>query len=634
MTKEGPKPELHVVLSCEEGKKVIELVKSDLEDGVRRLRSDPRLRRRLLAKALEYLDQVEISVQGADKEMEEGRRIIEEVRQKIRERVKRFLDELRLGEGGKVCLAGCQFSEYTLSYKHEPYARVVAPLIHYIAEDAPREEVMKFLAELILYDGNVSPERVLLTMGNFHFEEQSNALPLDVYDKLALFITFAAKYDVGMKNIYIKLSAEKANAVKKFIEVMIYFDKWYAAEMFAQAWASLDADWKFGREHELYDDHLFNKLQKARGYIEDYANNVKIEHVVRRDKATVYFKNENGSEIAHINIGWDGHSLLAKFKGARERAERLAAILNALGADVEVREDVSMWSVRLYTDAITAIRRPEWLEAVRALVKELYKNRKITKEQRDRLLGKIAAGPNVVEIACVGMSITLDEKEVKTSKYRSLKIIYQPSSPEAFDAAVKALKEAGFEDGIHFTAKRPEGEERGYIHLRTQAGLWKLVELSRKDVMWAKRALDKLEEIARARGFYDLLEEYLKPAKMAGMVDPQGMIAVDDERGIKAVIKDVKLQWEEERPRVIVEYDSNTSNKSFHFIWDVREGVTAAIWLDYEKAAVLATLTGDGSLKGKKGVVTLSAKHLFALAQYRGTGWDLLWWYVKVTSKK
>ena len=58
-------------------------------------------------------------------------------------------------------------------------------------------------------------------------------------------------------------------------------------------------------------------------------------------------------------------------------------------------------------------------------------------------------------------------------------------------------------------------------------------------------------------------------------------------------------------------------------------GVMAGVRLDYEKAAVLAILTSDESIKGKK-QVTLYARHLLALAKYKGVGWELLRWYAKV----
>ncbi|NYR15346.1 PaRep2b protein [Pyrobaculum arsenaticum] len=45
-----------------------------------------------------------------------------------------------------------------------------------------------------------------------------------------------------------------------------------------------------------------------------------------------------GDEIARIVIKWDGEGLRAVFNGDKEKAERLASILNALGADVKLRE--------------------------------------------------------------------------------------------------------------------------------------------------------------------------------------------------------------------------------------------------------------------------------------------------------
>ena len=536
-----------------------------------------------------------------------------------------------------VCLAGCQFGEPTLTHKHEAYARFAAPMIHYIAEDAPREEVAKFLAELVLYDGSVS-NYVHLAVGNFEIRDQSKALPLDLYDKLALFIIFAAKYGVGVKEVYIKHASDNADAVKNAGLATIYFDRGYAAGAFAEAWASLHADWRFGREQGLYTDHIFKKLEKLRRYVEEWAKSVEIEHVLYNlpgvdPRVEVRFKDEAGREIAHINVGWTGESLLAYFGGAREKAERLAAILNALGAEVEAREYGGDWYVKLYTDSIAAIRRPEWLNAVRALVEELYKNGRITKEQRDRLIREIEAGPNAVEVAGVEMNVRLEEEKSKSGRSKTLKIIYLSLSPEAFKAAVNALKAAGFEEGVHFTAKAPEGGEKGYIRLRVPAGLWKLEELRQQGVGWAKKALDRLEDIARARGFYDVLEEYLRPAKEAETVDPRNMVAEDKERGIKAVIKDVKLEWDEGRPRIVVEYEARGKKGSFDFVWGATAGVRASVWLNYEKSAVLAALTGHEKLKGKKGNWVLTSKHFFAFTKYKGVGWALLWWYATVTSR-
>ncbi|WP_374189593.1 PaRep2b protein [Pyrobaculum aerophilum] len=149
---------------------------------------------------------------------------------------------------------------------------------------------------------------------------------------------------------------------------------------------------------------------------------------------------------------------------------------------------------------------------------------------------------------------------------------------------------------------------------------------------WADKALRRLEEITKARGFSNLLEEYLRPAMEAETVDPRGLVVDDAEKGVKVVIKDVRVIREGGRPRVVVEYEVNGVTKSFYFTWGVRKGgiVNAGVRLDEEKAAVLAALTGYQTIRGKRGTVTLYAKHLFALAKYKGVGWGLLRWYAEV----
>ena len=103
------------------------------------------------------------------------------------------------------------------------------------------------MAELVLYDGHVSLGEVYFAMGNFRVGDESKALPLDLYDKLALFIIFAAKHGVGVKRIYSIQTSDNADAAKKAGLATIFFDREYAAGAFAEAWASLHAEWRFGR---------------------------------------------------------------------------------------------------------------------------------------------------------------------------------------------------------------------------------------------------------------------------------------------------------------------------------------------------------------------------------------------------
>ncbi|MEM0484932.1 MAG: PaRep2b protein, partial [Pyrobaculum sp.] len=526
------------------------------------------------------------------------------------------------GEKGAVCLVDCQFGESVLTYKHEPYARVIVPLVHYIASNAPEEEVMRFLAYAVLFDGHVRTGEISLTLGNFRVDNYEKRLPLDVYDKIALYIILAAKYGVGIKGVYVRGG-----------EIRLYFDAEYAAGMFSLVWSELSRLYRFGVENGLYADHILNKLEGIRKYVEEYVNKLKIEYELYSPQGVdpwveVRFKDDRGSEVAHINIRWYHNKLHAFFNGAREKAERLASILNALGANAEAKEHGGSWYVQLTTDSITAIRRVEWLEAVRALVEELYRRGLINEEKRDRLLAEINAGPNTIEIAGVELNV----RQATVGKSKWLEITYHPRSANAFNTAVKTLRSAGFEEGVHFTAKKPEGGIQGHVYIKLPAGLWRLVELSRQGVDWADKALRRLEEMARARGFSDLLEEYLRPAREAETVDLRGLVVEDAEKGVKVVIKDVRVMREGGRPRVVVEYEVNGVTKSFYFTWGVRKGgiVNAGVRLDEEKAAVLAALTGDKTIRGKRGAMRLYAKHLFALARLKGVGWELLRWYAEV----
>ena len=459
-----------------------------------------------------------------------------------------------------------------------------------------------------------------LTLDNFRVDNDTKRLLLDMYDKIALYIILAAKYGVGVNGVYVRGG-----------EATLYFDVKYAAGMFTTAWTELSRLWRFGIENGLYADHILNKLEGIRKHVEEYANRLRIEYTLYSPQGVdpwveVRFKDERENEIAHINIRWDGESLRAVFNGAKEKAERLASILNALGASVNAMELGGKWRVDLCTDSITAIRRKEWLEAVKALVEELHKGGIINEERRDWLLADINAGPNVVEIAGVELSVW----EKTGDKSKVLIIRYQPTSPTAFDAAVKALRDAGFVEGVHFTAKKPEGGVQGYVYIKLPAGLWRLVELRRQGVDWADKALRRLEEMARARGLSELVEEYLKPAIEAETVDPRGLV-VEVERGLKAVVRDVRVVRDGDRPRVVVEYEVGGDVTSFSFIWGVRKGggIVAGLDLNDEKALMMTALLGDKAIMGKKGHITLSAKHLFALARFKGVGWELLRWYTE-----
>ncbi|WP_258870175.1 PaRep2b protein [Pyrobaculum aerophilum] len=102
------------------------------------------------------------------------------------------------------------------------------------------------------------------------------------------------------------------------------------------------------------------------------------------------------------------------------------------------------------------------------------------------------------------------------------------------------------------------------------------------------------------------------------------IVVEDAERGIGAVIRDMRVEREGDRPRITVEYEVNGRVESFSFIWGVKTDgkIRASVWISDEKALVLAALTGDETIKGKRDAVSFHAKHLFALAKYKGVRWS------------
>ena len=328
-------------------------------------------------------------------------------------------------------------------------------------------DVLRFFANVTLFDGSVEPGQVHLTVGGFGVKNKEKQLPLDIYDKVALYLILAAKFGVEISGVYIEEN-----------KINIYFDRGYAARAFAAEWHFFS---QMPREAlDIGADHLLKKHESMREHVEGHAEKLRIEHELReeggRPKLVVRFRNEAGDVLAHINVWWDRTKLHAVFNGAKEKAERLATILSALGAEVEVKQYGDKWRVELYTDSITAIRRAEWFKAVKAFVEELHRRGVIDDEKKKELLRKLAFGHNIVKIAGVEMSVMAG----RAGRSEQLVIRYRPGSTEVFEAAVKALKEAGFEEGVHFTAKKPEGGEKGYIRLKIPAGLWKLEELARQ----------------------------------------------------------------------------------------------------------------------------------------------------------
>ncbi|RFA98524.1 PaRep2b protein [Pyrobaculum aerophilum] len=217
--------------------------------------------------------------------------------------------------------------------------------------------------------------------------------------------------------------------------------------------AKFGVDWAYNVRNE----NFFKKLEEVITMTEDYV----YKHVtVEREpleigwqwpKAIIRFK-LGGEEVAYIIMYWTGDKLFTQFRGSREKAERLASVIRALGGKAEVKHVKGAgWVVQLYTDGITAIRHDGWLKAVRSFVDELYGKGLIDKDRYKQLVRDIEAGPNVVKFAGVEFSAYYTN--------RGIQVNYQPRSKNSKNAALNALKARGLKEGVHFTVKEYGGYE-------------------------------------------------------------------------------------------------------------------------------------------------------------------------------
>ncbi|MEM1891247.1 MAG: PaRep2b protein [Pyrobaculum sp.] len=203
----------------------------------------------------------------------------------------------------------------------------------------------------------------------------------------------------------------------------------------------------------------FSKIEEVVTMTDDYVyRNVTVESGPldtsgSYPKTVIRFK-LGDEEVAHITVYWRGDELQAQFGGSREKVERLASVIRALGGKAEVKQDGDRWVVQLYTDGIIAIRHDGWLNAVKGFVKELKDKELISEDRYKQLVRDIEAGPNTVKFAGVEFSVNYGDKYSDIIQVR-----YTPTSEASKNAAVNALRAKGLREGEHFTVTEQGGYE-------------------------------------------------------------------------------------------------------------------------------------------------------------------------------
>ena len=232
------------------------------------------------------------------------------------------------------------------------------------------------------------------------------------------------------------------------------------------------------------------------------------------------------AEIANLNVYVHetptGRDLRAEFEGAREKAEALASLLRAWGAEAETKPKDKKWQVVLTTGQLYAVDHPEFKRALEAFVAKAKEKGLLAEGQAERKAAKLSAGPNTVEVARVEFHVVPAWKDKERRALMRVDIHYYTTDKRQYVKTVEALRAFGLVEGVDFTATWREAG-KGEISLRAGA-LEKAAETLRAAGL--KEGEDFTVYKAKGGGGYIYvknpkknLEKALEAFKNAGLVE-------------------------------------------------------------------------------------------------------------------
>ena len=409
------------------------------------------------------------------------------------ERVKKAVDEILSPKA----------AERIDPVEHSAYGRIYYPLTHLLINDVSEVELAQFFTTVILGDGTVNHYYAELALGEFG----AGKLPYDRFHKLALWLAVLEKY----RPLFEKHGADITPSVYIVRNIIrLRLDLKAAGLLFALGGGPI---WR------VYDEYVgevgrnmwdrgFIKAEEMLETVKEIFKDVKVKwHIDEAGERPVlrirFVKNVGGEEVevANLNVYVEdtptGKRLYALFAGARERAEALASILRAWGAEAEAKPVGKEWYVRLTTGQLSAVDHPELKRALEVFVAKAKEKGLLTEEQAERKVAKVRAGPNAVEIAGVEFNVDPVWRGKGTSRrIKTVHIFYQPTGRDQFERAVKALEALGLVRDVHFTA---EWDDKGMGDIWLRPG-----------------ALEKAVEALKAAGFNEGKDITVKKARGGG----------------------------------------------------------------------------------------------------------------------
>ena len=309
--------------------------------------------------------------------------------------------------------------------KHQAYGRVYYPLVDMLLRDVSEVEFAQFFTAAVFGDGTITPYYVELTLGEFG----SGQLPYDRFHKLALWLAVVEKYRPVFEKYGVDITPK---VYVKEDTIALRFDLNAAGLLFALGGKLV---WRVYGEYvrevgrNLWDAG-FIKAERMLETVKEAFKDVKVRWEIKESSGkpalkVQFVREAEGKEVelASLNVyvmeTSTGKALRAKFKGSREKAETLASLLRAWGAEAEAKPGDEGWYVVLYSDQLYAVDHPEFEKALEAFIAKAEEKGLLTEEQAERKIARIKSGPNTVEIAGVEFKPTTDVEGNKAEDCRN-----------------------------------------------------------------------------------------------------------------------------------------------------------------------------------------------------------------------
>jgi hypothetical protein len=232
---------------------------------------------------------------------------------------------------------------------------------------------------------------------------------------------------------------------------------------------------------------------------------------------------EGGRAAARLTISEGGNTVMYNvylqndvqliFQSAdRSRVDLAASLLRRVGVGAEVKKMGGVWYVRVYTDMLAAGRK-ELRRALVEIVREAAARGWVGEKRAEKWLKKLERGNASRE----GWPKYL----VRLTRSGSLEVRFGFTNPDSITREVQKLKEIGLKESRHFTVKRPEGGNNGYVRILRE-GLARVAQLSvyggEESRRLATEFVEYIPERAKKAGgaVYEKVREIVEEGKARG----------------------------------------------------------------------------------------------------------------------